>query len=184
MRLNAKEGYPSIKWMEGTAEKTGLPSSSIDWVTMASSFHWADFDTATKEFWRVLKPGGWFTALWNPRLIEANPLLVEIEDYIKFQIPKLERVSSGRSGITNTLNERLESSPFFENVIYIEGHHKINMSPERYIGAWRSVNDLQVKLGPKRFEDFITYLWEKVGSLPAIETTYLTRAWSARKIGS
>jgi hypothetical protein len=58
------------------------------------------------------------------------------------------------------------------------------MSPERYIGAWRSVNDLQVKLGPKRFEDFITYLWEKVGSLPAIETTYLTRAWSARKIGS
>ena len=39
----------------------------------------AFFDKATSEFSRVLKPDGCFVALWNPRLIEANPLLVEIE---------------------------------------------------------------------------------------------------------
>ena len=44
----------NIKWMHGTAEKTGLPKNSCDWVTMASSFHWADFDLATKEINRIL----------------------------------------------------------------------------------------------------------------------------------
>ena len=28
---------------------------------------------------RMLRPGGSFVALWNPRMIELNPLLVEIE---------------------------------------------------------------------------------------------------------
>jgi hypothetical protein len=49
---------------------------------MASSFHWADFELATKEFSRVLRKGGRFCALWNPRLIEVNPMLVEIEMYL------------------------------------------------------------------------------------------------------
>ncbi len=49
---------------------------------MASSLHWANFDKACDEFHRILRPGGVFVALWNPRFIEANPLLVEIEAQI------------------------------------------------------------------------------------------------------
>jgi len=65
MRHNgAKDSqHTSINWLAGTAEATGLPDASADWLTMASSFHWAHFDTATHEFSRVLKPGGRFTAL-------------------------------------------------------------------------------------------------------------------------
>ena len=33
-------GNTLIKCLKGTAEKTGLPDKSMDWVTMASSFHW------------------------------------------------------------------------------------------------------------------------------------------------
>jgi SAM-dependent methyltransferase len=51
-------------------------------VRMASSLHWANFDKACDEFHRILRPGGVFVALWNPRFIEANPLLVEIEAQI------------------------------------------------------------------------------------------------------
>ena len=50
-----------------------------------------------------MRPNGLFTALWNPRLIEVNPLLVEIEEYLKKLNPKLKRISSGRSGVTETL---------------------------------------------------------------------------------
>ena len=70
---------------------------------MASSFHWADFDKACDEFHRILRPGGVFAALWNPRLIEANPLLVEIEGEITQLKPDIKRVSSGRSGLTERL---------------------------------------------------------------------------------
>jgi SAM-dependent methyltransferase len=149
---------------------------------MASSFHWVDFDKATQEFHRVLRPGGYFTALWNPRLIEVNPLLVEIEAKLTNLSPDIKRVSSGRSGVTNTLFERLSGSPYFGDVVYIEGRHVVKMSPDRYVGAWRSVNDLRVQLGSDKFDDFLRYVEARVSNVELIEATYLTRSWSAKRV--
>lgn len=171
----------SIRWLAGSAEATNLSTDSADWLSMASSFHWSNFDIATKEFYRVLRPGGYFSALWNPRLIEVNPLLVEVEAHLDTLRPNIKRVSSGRSGITETLTEQLWASPFFEDVLYIEGRHVIEMSPERYLGAWRSVNDLRVQLGPKKFDVFLNFIERRIAGLKVIDATYLTRAWSARR---
>jgi SAM-dependent methyltransferase len=171
----------TIRWRAGHAEHTGAPESSCDWLTMASSFHWAKFDAATQEFHRLLRPQGRFTALWNPRLIEVNPLLVEIESHLATLRPNIKRVSSGRSGITETLTERLWLSPWFEDVVYLEGRHVISMTPARYLGAWRSVSDLRVQLGEKPFDAFLNFVEQRVSGEQLIEATYLTRAWSARR---
>lgn len=183
MRANgvADSENTGIRWLAGSAEQTSLPAASADWLTMASSFHWADFEAATLEFHRVLRKGGRFTALWNPRLIEVNPMLVEIEAHLDTLRPNIRRVSSGRSGITETLNERLWASPYFEDVVYLEGRHVIAMSRERYIGAWRSVNDLRVQLGPEKFQSFMAFVEKRISGVEVIESTYLTRAWSARR---
>jgi ubiquinone/menaquinone biosynthesis C-methylase UbiE len=170
-----------IRWLAGSAEATGLDDSSVDFVSMASSFHWANFDEAIEEFHRILRPGGRFTALWNPRLIEVNPLLVEIEAHLDTLRPDIKRVSSGRSGITETLTEQLWASPWFEDVVYLEGRHVIEMTPDRYLGAWRSVNDLRVQLGPEKFDAFLAFVEQRIAGLEVIEATYLTRAWSARR---
>jgi ubiquinone/menaquinone biosynthesis C-methylase UbiE len=170
-----------IEWFSGSAERTGLPSASADWVSMASSFHWADFELATQEFRRILRPGGYFSALWNPRLIELNPLLVEIESHLETLRPDIKRVSSGRSGITDTLSDRLTASPFFEDVVYVEGTHVVKMTTEGYLGAWRSVNDLRVQLGPDKFEAFLDFVQSRIRGLPLIEAAYLTRSWTARR---
>lgn len=185
MRKNgiADSIHTAIRWLEGSAENTGLGTASCDWLTMASSFHWADFDASTREFHRVLRPGGRFTAVWNPRLIEINPLLVEIEAHLDNLRPNIKRVSSGRSGITETLTEQMWASPFFEDVVYLEGRHVINMTPERYVGAWRSVNDLRVQLGEEKFDAFLEFVEQRVKDLDSIAATYLTRAWSARRTG-
>jgi len=173
-------GLP-IDWRFGYAERTGLQDSCCDWITMASSFHWANFEQAVEEFHRMLRYGGRFTALWNPRLVEVNPLLVEIESYLTKLNPDVKRVSSGRSGITETLTARLCESGFFEDVIYMDGRHIVEMTRERYIGAWRSVNDLRVQLGPAKFDEFLGFVQKRIEGLESIEATYLTRAWSARK---
>lgn len=185
MRANgiADSTSTSVRWLAGNAEQTGLPSASCDWLSMASSFHWADFEKATREFHRVLRPGGRFTALWNPRLIEVNPLLVEIEAHLDTLRPNIRRVSSGRSGITETLAEQLWASPCFEDVVYLEGRHVIAMTPARYLGAWRSVNDLRVQLGADKFDAFLDFVTQRIAGLDVIEATYLTRAWSARRKG-
>ena len=170
-----------VVWSAGRAEATDLRDNSADWLSMASSFHWTNFEKATKEFHRLLRHEGRFTALWNPRFIENNSVLVEIESFLKQLKPDIRRVSSGNSGITENLTEMLWSSPFFEDVIYLEGRHIINMSPSRYLGAWRSVNDLQTQLGPSKFSEFLNFVENKVEALEMIEATYVTRAWSAKR---
>ena len=163
----------------GAAENTGLDTASQDWVTMASSFHWAQFDSAISEFHRILRRGGWFTALWNPRLIERSPLLLEIDDYLHKLAPELQRVSSGRSGITHTLKEKINKSDYFKNVVYHEGEHTIKMSPERYVGIWRSVNDIPNQIGVDKFKIFLNFIENRLSDVELIDATYLTRAWSA-----
>lgn len=169
-----------VIWLEGSAEDTGLSSSSVDWLTMASSFHWADTAVALREFHRVLRPHGLFTALWNPRRIAGNPILEEIEAKIHALKPDLVRVSSGLSGITKVLQDLLVESRLFENIVYMEARHSLVMTPERYIGAWRSVNDLRVQLGPEAFDEFLGFVMRSTRSETCIETEYVTRAWSAR----
>jgi len=171
----------SIRWVAGGAERTGLPGASADFLTMASSFHWVDFDEGMREFRRVLRPGGRFAALWNPRLIEQNPLLVEIEEQLRILKPDLKRVSSGRSGITERLTEMLHQCDGFEDVIYLEGRHKVFQTLDQYLGAWRSVNDIQVQLGPEKFGAFLEHVRIRLRDVPGVETTYLTRAWTVRR---
>ena len=57
------------------------------------------------------------------------------------------------------------------------------MSTQRYLGAWRSVNDLRVQLGPQKFDDFLAFVEKKISNLDMIEATYITRAWTARRKG-
>jgi len=171
----------NIVWRSGTAEDTGLPSCAFDLVSMASSFHWTDFDKACTEFQRILRPGGRFVALWNPRMIELNPLLVEIEQEITRLNPVVKRVSSGRSGITDRLTDMLWARRGFDDVVYLEGRHTATQTVEQYIGAWRSVNDLRVQLGPDLFTRFLEFVERRTANLSGIETTYLTRAWAARR---
>jgi SAM-dependent methyltransferase len=171
-----------IVWHKAPAESTGLRDCSCDLVTMANSLHWADFDRACDEFHRILRPCGVFVALWNPRFTEANPLLVEIEAEITRLKPGAQPILSGRSGITERLTDMLIAKPQFADVLYLEGRHSVHRTPEQYLGAWRAVRDLQLQLGPDLFAKFLESTEKRVASLKAIETTYVTRAWAARRV--
>ena len=85
------------------------------------------------------------------------------------------------SGITSTLAERLRDSSYFEDIIYLEGKHVISMTPDRYIGIWRSVNDLRVQLSNEKFNAFLDFIQKTTSGLEKIEASYLTRAWSAKR---
>jgi len=169
-----------IHWKKGSAEKIPLKNGCCDLVTMASSFHWTEFQTAVREFSRILKKNGWFAALWNPRLIEVNPLLAEIERELKRIVPRLKRVSSGKSEFCNSLTQRLDECGYFKEIIYMESRHVEHMTRERYIGIWESVNDIRVQAGAKRFKTFMDYIKTRLSGIEYIDAAYLTRAWAAK----
>ncbi len=67
--------HPGFHSVDGTADATGLPDASVDFVVAAQAFHWFDPAAAAAEWERILRPGGWRVLLWNTRSIERTPFL-------------------------------------------------------------------------------------------------------------
>ncbi len=81
---------PGFSAVDGTAENTQLPDSSVDAIIAGQAFHWFDRDKAKQEFCRILKPGGIVALIWNERLTtsefekEYDKLIIRhATDYVK-----------------------------------------------------------------------------------------------------
>lgn len=167
-------------WKEGTAEETGLDDDSIQWALMGSSFHWADSELAVKEFYRILVPGGYFTAIWNPRDIESSELHKRIEEVIYTEVPNMRRVSSGKSITTEQMKEKLLSGGYFKDILFIESPHVEVMTKERYMSIWKSVNDIQVQAGEEGFKRILSNINDIICNMDMIEVPYLSRSWTVQ----
>jgi len=172
----------AVEWLPGSAEATGLAEQTVHWLLMASAFHWTDPHRSLPEFRRVLKPGGYLTLLWNPRNLEGSALQKRIDALVHAIAPGIQRKSSGAREFTGHLERLLLESRCFEEVVFMEASHSEVMSRERYLGVWRSVNDIQVQAGPKRFAEIMTAIEREIEGMDRIEVPYRTRAWFARRV--
>lgn len=170
-----------VEFLDGSAEETGLQSDSVDLVSMASAFHWAETNSAIKEFDRILSPNGVFAALWNPRLTERSPVESEVAALLTGKYKLISRVSSGLSGVTLKLQDILQNCGAFQTVEYVDAVDVVRRSKKEYIGAWRSVNDVQAQLGKAKFEKFIDEVERVVSTQSYVEVHYLSRVWVAKK---
>ncbi len=173
-------GRDTFVWRKGAAEETGLDSDAVNWVLMGSSFHWTDAPRASAEFRRILKPGGFFTAIWNPREITRSPLHQEIEDMIYREVKTLKRVSSGSTVTTDLMEEKLGEN--FRNIVFQECRYEENMSKERYMNIWRSVNDIQAQAGEEGFKQILSNIEEILGDRTEIAVPYKARSWTAEVV--
>jgi ubiquinone/menaquinone biosynthesis C-methylase UbiE len=171
-----------VVWSKGSGEKTGLGKSSVDWVTMASSFHWTDPNKSLPEFHRILKPGGYFTAIWNPRDVEKSELHLKIEKIIYEIVPNIQRTSSGSKVHTKNWEDILNSTGHFKDIVFMECKHEEVMSKERYLGIWNSVNDIRAQAGENNWKKIIKAIGEEIKTLDKIWVPYKMRAWTAQRV--
>ncbi len=176
------EGKSNFIWSKGTAEHTNLPENNFDWVLMGSSFHWANTEEALIEFHRILKPGGYFTAIYNPRDIEGHELHERIEQVIYDSVPNMKRVSSGGKKNIGDIEGKLLSTKYFGNIIFTESPHSVTMSKERYMGVWRSVNDIRVQAGEDMFQKILDKIAEIIEPYEEIVVPYRSRAWTVQAL--
>jgi ubiquinone/menaquinone biosynthesis C-methylase UbiE len=172
----------TFEWRAGSGEETGLPSGCARWAVMASSFHWTDHERSLPEFHRVLQPGGFFTCMWNPRDLESSELHMRIERRIYEVAPQITRVSSGGKQYTLGLEQKLVSTGHFRDVVFVEAAHEVAMTKERYMGAWRSVNDIQAQAGPEGFARILAAIEAEIADLDEVVVPYRTRSWTVQRV--
>ena len=173
--------FPQIHWSKGTGEETGLSDECADWVTMASSFHWTDPNKSLPEFSRILRKNGYLSVVYNTRDFKSSKLHEEIEEIIYEVAPNIKRVSSGNALYTKKWEDILVSTDNFEDVKFIETLYVERMSKDRYMGAWKSVNDIRAQAGEEKFEIILKNIEEKISSLDFIDVPYRMRSWTAKK---
>ncbi len=173
--------FSGVEWFEGSGEKTHLSDQCVDLVTMASSFHWTDPSKSLPEFSRILKDRGYLSIMWNTRDIASSELHTEIENIIYEIVPNIQRVSSGNSSHTKDWDDILVSTGHFKDVKFIETAYIEKMTKERYLNAWKSVNDIQSQAGAEKFNEILTKIENKISSLEYINVPYKMRSWTAKK---
>lgn len=68
--------------VDGSAEATTLPDTSVDLIVAGQAFHWFDPIKTRTEWIRILKPGGWAVLIWNDRQLQATPFLSDYEQLL------------------------------------------------------------------------------------------------------
>lgn len=151
MRLVAEKElceYPKFKSIEGSAEKTMLPDSSVDFITTAQAFHWFDTQSFKAECSRIIKPEGKVFLIWNTRNNEAliNRELHRV--YSKY-CPEFK----GFSGGTKPHDDRIKY--FFDNNYeYITFDNQLYFDREKFINRSLS-GSYSLKKGDSNFDLYI-----------------------------
>ncbi|MBD2867504.1 class I SAM-dependent methyltransferase [Paenibacillus arenilitoris] len=79
-QLGGMRGFRSLR---GSAEHTGLPGASVDYIVCAQAFHWFDRGAAQAEFGRILKASGKAVLVWNSRLTHGTPFLEQYDRLLR-----------------------------------------------------------------------------------------------------
>lgn len=90
------ENKHKVKMVQRTAEDTGLPNASVDYITVAQAFHLFNREKSLNEFKRVLRPSGILVLLWNSKEHD-NKLFYDNEAVIKKYCPCYCREVHARS---------------------------------------------------------------------------------------
>jgi SAM-dependent methyltransferase len=75
--------YRNFTSVNGSAEASGIPRASADFITAGQAFHWFDVEKANREFRRILKPAGWVVVIWQDRRMEETPFAREYEHLLE-----------------------------------------------------------------------------------------------------
>lgn len=181
MRRNGQERtakLANVRWVEAVSEDTKQAASSFDLVSFGSSFNVADRQKAMAETHRILRPGAWFTCMWNHRDLD-DPVQASIEAIFQRNIDGYS-YGTRREDQTAVIRD----SGLFERTQKLEGPVVHQQTVGEIVEAWRSHATLHRQAGAA-FASIIQQVENYLESLdrPVIEVPYTTRAWVARRAG-
>ena len=137
MAAKIAEPFPQVLIREVTAEECIQPAESVDLITIANALHWMEADRvfANARIW--LRPDG-ILAVFGPPLpkttaaVDAITLAEFRGPWKPHRDPRLKR--------DLIWQDQVRAAPGFQIVEDTKFPHVIPMTPQDYVGFWRSTS--------------------------------------------
>lgn len=170
-----------FKWIQAFAEDTTLQASSVDWVCMSNAFHWARLPDALHEFRRVLRPGKWFTAIWNLRDLDHDSHERDMQEFVMSLAPTITYLHFKIEEYISQFRRTVETIDGFSEIFYIEGPTVESMSRDRYVANWKAVHDIPSQVSPEKWAEIQYEIEKATMNADSFRVGSMTRAWSLRR---
>jgi SAM-dependent methyltransferase len=107
-------GFDNFTSVNASAENTGLPDQSVDFVVAAQAYHWFDRQVFKRECQRILRPGGKVALISNIRNNKTELFAKDFAIRKKYSIGDAKGL--GTSGTTQPDKPKKKYDFFIDNI--------------------------------------------------------------------
>ena len=152
--LRAAEPSPSLQVRPETFEAAELPAGGFDLAISATAFHWLDEPLALAKIAGLLKPGGWWAALWNAFGDNAYP-----DPFHEATAELLGRANNPGSGAAGGVEYAVDAAAriaaidqtgAFERVLHQTSHWPLVMTADQTVRLYATYSNITAR--PDRVE--------------------------------
>ncbi|HEX3918777.1 MAG TPA: class I SAM-dependent methyltransferase [Caulobacteraceae bacterium] len=139
-----REGSPTVEVRNETFEDADLPEAAFDLGLAATSFHWLDEAAALAKIARLLKPGGWWAALWNVFGDDSKP--DPFHEATNDLLNAYKSPSAGQGGVPVALDgdpriAAIDRTGAFEAVRHRISHWPLILDPDQVVRLYASYSE-------------------------------------------
>ena len=171
-QIKTAEKVQNVKYWVSPAEKTNVPSSSVDLISVAQALHWFDIKKFYLEAERVLKPGG-ILAVWTYDVLRIQPnidaLIAELySNILKPYWPKECEMVAQRYKDIQLPFQQIQC-PVFKSGDHWTLHHLIG-----YLNTWSAVTVYQEQNG----DNPLLLIYDKIAEIWGDSSNTYPVEWS------
>jgi SAM-dependent methyltransferase len=136
---------PTVKVLAEPFEEAVLAQASFDLGLAATSFHWLEEVAALAKVARLLKPGGWWAALWNNFGDDAYPDLFHLATQGVLAGPPSPSVGKGGTPFALDAAARIaaiDATGAFERVLYHTSHWPLVLTAEQTVALYATYSNV------------------------------------------
>jgi SAM-dependent methyltransferase len=136
---------PSLRIVVQPFETAPLDDATFDLGVSATSFHWLDEDAALAKVARVLRPGGWWAAVWNVFGDDSRP--DPFHEATQSLLAGPESPSAGKAGVPFALDSparmaALEQAEAFETVKHQTSRWSLVLDPDQTVALYATYSNI------------------------------------------